>query len=149
MLWLLCGLQQLGRRASSGRRRQVQEQQQHKQQGLAFFGGKMRGIQAAAARPPDLDDLGGGGGPGDGLARLQTMRAASCIRILGKGVIRVVHRVDDARESCRLGERGSILRHVKWTLPVYHLVQHWPFHVHSPIADAKQESTIFRSVPNN
>ena len=57
----------------------------------------------------NFDDLGngggggGGGGQGDGLARLQAMRAASCIRVLGKGVIRVVHRVDEARESCHLG----------------------------------------------
>ncbi len=39
----------------------------------------------------------------DAAARIQAMRAANCIRILGKGVIRVVHRVDDARENNNLG----------------------------------------------
>ena len=46
-----------------------------------------------------------GGGGGDNVAsRLQALRAASCIRVLGKGVIRVVKRVDDARENNKLGE---------------------------------------------
>jgi hypothetical protein len=40
----------------------------------------------------------------DPASRLQALRAASCVRILGKGVIRVVHRVDDARENNNLGE---------------------------------------------
>eukprot|EP00095_Tigriopus_kingsejongensis_P010429 maker-scaffold294_size218657-snap-gene-0.18 protein:Tk10429 transcript:maker-scaffold294_size218657-snap-gene-0.18-mRNA-1 annotation:"leucine-rich repeat-containing protein 40 isoform x2" len=35
----------------------------------------------------------------EGATRLQAMRAANCLKILGKGVIRVVHRVEDARES--------------------------------------------------
>jgi Leucine-rich repeat (LRR) protein len=37
--------------------------------------------------------------PRDEASRLQALRAANCIKILGKGVIRVVHRVDDAREN--------------------------------------------------
>ena len=58
-------------------------------------------------------DLNGGGGGGgldnrdnnqrDEAARIQALRTANCIKILGKGVIRVVHRVDDARESNALG----------------------------------------------
>jgi len=52
-------------------------------------------------------DLNGGGGgldnrdnnQRDEAARIQALRTANCIKILGKGVIRVVHRVDDARES--------------------------------------------------
>ena len=59
----------------------------------------------------DNGDGGGGGndensgGGGDNVAsRLQALRAASCIRVLGKGVIRVVKRVDDARENNKLGE---------------------------------------------
>ena len=36
--------------------------------------------------------------------RVQAVRAANCIKILGKGVIRVVQRVDDARENNNLGE---------------------------------------------
>lgn len=35
----------------------------------------------------------------DEASRLQSLRAANCIKILGKGVIRVVRRVDDAKES--------------------------------------------------
>jgi hypothetical protein len=38
-------------------------------------------------------------GPRDEASRLQALRAANCIKVLGKGVIRVVHRVDDAREN--------------------------------------------------
>jgi len=38
-------------------------------------------------------------GPRDEASRLQALRAANCIKILGKGVIRVVHRVDEAREN--------------------------------------------------
>ena len=37
-------------------------------------------------------------------SRIQALRAASCIKVLGKGVIRVVKRVDAARESNKLGE---------------------------------------------
>ena len=56
-------------------------------------------------------DLNGGGGgldnrdnnQRDEAARIQALRTANCIKILGKGVIRVVHRVDDARESNALG----------------------------------------------
>lgn len=46
-------------------------------------------------------DFGGldNGGPRDEASRLQALRAANCIKILGKGVIKVVHRVDDAREN--------------------------------------------------
>jgi len=40
--------------------------------------------------------------PRDEASRLQALRAANCIKILGKGVIRVVHRVDDARENNNL-----------------------------------------------
>ena len=47
------------------------------------------------------DENGGGENVG---SRLQALRAASCIRVLGKGVIRVVKRVDDARENNNLGE---------------------------------------------
>ena len=42
--------------------------------------------------------------PRDEASRLQALRAANCIKILGKGVIRVVHRVDDARENNNLGK---------------------------------------------
>jgi len=36
------------------------------------------------------------------MARIQALRAASCVKILGKGVIRVVRRVDDAKENNNL-----------------------------------------------
>ena len=52
-------------------------------------------------------DFGGGldnAGPRDEASRLQALRAANCIKILGKGVIKVVHRVDDARENNSLGK---------------------------------------------
>ena len=55
----------------------------------------------------DNGDGGGGGDENGGEnvgSRLQALRAASCIRVLGKGVIRVVKRVDDARENNNLGE---------------------------------------------
>ena len=55
----------------------------------------------------DNGDGGGGGDENGGEnvgSRLQALRAASCIRVLGKGVIRVVKRVDDARENNKLGE---------------------------------------------
>ena len=52
----------------------------------------------------DNGDGGGGGGDDNVASRLQALRAASCIRVLGKGVIRVVKRVDDARENNKLGE---------------------------------------------
>jgi len=52
------------------------------------------------------DFTGGGGGldnrdnnQRDEASRIQALRTANCIKILGKGVIRVVHRVDDAREN--------------------------------------------------
>ena len=38
------------------------------------------------------------------VARLQALRAASCVKVLGKGVIRVVRRVDDATENKNLGK---------------------------------------------
>ena len=38
------------------------------------------------------------------VARIQALRAASCVKVLGKGVIRVVRRVDDATENKNLGE---------------------------------------------
>ena len=38
------------------------------------------------------------------VARIQALRAASCVKILGKGVIRVVRRVDDAKENNNLGK---------------------------------------------
>ena len=57
------------------------------------------------------DFTGGGGGldnrdnnQRDEASRIQALRTANCIKILGKGVIRVVHRVDDARENNALGE---------------------------------------------
>merc|ERR1712001_282340 len=40
--------------------------------------------------------------PRDEASRLQALRAANCIKILGKGVIRVVHRVDDSQENNNL-----------------------------------------------
>jgi len=43
------------------------------------------------------------------MARLQALRAASCVKILGKGVIRVVHRVDDAKENNNLDLSGCQL----------------------------------------
>jgi hypothetical protein len=43
-------------------------------------------------------------GPRDEAGRLQALRAANCIKVLGKGVIKVVHRVDDARENNILGK---------------------------------------------
>ena len=49
-------------------------------------------------------DEGDGGGDDNVATRIQALRAASCIRVLGKGVIRVVKRVDDARESNKLGK---------------------------------------------
>ena len=64
----------------------------------------------AATDVPDMVfnlDNGGNGGdvPEDTAAnRVQAVRAANCIKILGKGVIRVVQRVDDARENNNLGE---------------------------------------------
>ncbi len=60
------------------------------------------------------EDGGGGGGGGeesDNVAsRIQALRAASCIRVLGKGVIRVVKRVDDAKENNKLGKRRNSSR---------------------------------------
>ena len=38
------------------------------------------------------------------LNRFQALRAASAVKILGKGVIKVVHRVDDAKENNNLGK---------------------------------------------
>ena len=38
------------------------------------------------------------------IARLQAVRAASCVKICGQGVVRVVRRVDDAKENNNLGE---------------------------------------------
>ena len=37
-------------------------------------------------------------------ARIQALKATSCVKILGKGVIRIVRRVDDAKESNNLGK---------------------------------------------
>ena len=39
------------------------------------------------------------------IARLQAVRAASCVKICGQGVVRVVRRVDDAKENNNLGEQ--------------------------------------------
>ncbi len=36
--------------------------------------------------------------------RRQAMRTARCVRILGKGVVKVVHRCDDAKENNVLGK---------------------------------------------
>ena len=52
----------------------------------------------------------GGGGNGQdpdrnaAVARIQAVRAAGCIKLLGKGVIKVVHRIDDARVNNELGK---------------------------------------------
>jgi len=48
-------------------------------------------------RPNDQDDI-----RNNAMARIQALRAASCVKILGKGVIRVVRRVDDAKENNNL-----------------------------------------------
>jgi len=56
-------------------------------------------------------DFGGGGldnrnndndRENDAATRIQALRAANCVKVLGKGVIRVVHRVDDAKENNNL-----------------------------------------------
>ena len=54
-------------------------------------------------RPNDQDDI-----RNNAKARIQALRAASCVKILGKGVIRVVRRVDDAKENNNLGESIDI-----------------------------------------
>ena len=36
-------------------------------------------------------------------ARIQALKAASCFKILGKGVVKVVRRVDAAKENQSLG----------------------------------------------
>lgn len=61
-------------------------------------------------------DFTGGGGldnrennQRDEASRIQALRTANCIKILGKGVIRVVHRVDDARENNALGKQTQNL----------------------------------------
>jgi hypothetical protein len=41
-------------------------------------------------------------------ARIQALKATSCVKILGKGVIRIVRRVDDAKESNNLGESKKL-----------------------------------------
>ena len=41
--------------------------------------------------------------------RWQMMRMASSMKILGRGVIRVVHRVDDAKENQNLGKSHNYL----------------------------------------
>ena len=41
------------------------------------------------------------------LNRFQALRAASAVKILGKGVIKVVHRVDDAKENNNLGKKKN------------------------------------------
>ena len=38
------------------------------------------------------------------VSRFQALRAANAVKILGKGVIKVVHRVDDAKENNNLGK---------------------------------------------
>jgi hypothetical protein len=47
-------------------------------------------------------------------ARIAAFRAASCVKILGKGVIRVVHRVDDARENNNLGKTIDLVFLYNW-----------------------------------
>jgi len=47
-------------------------------------------------------DNGGNANQRDEASRLQALRTANCIKLLGKGVIRVVHRVDDARDNNQL-----------------------------------------------
>jgi hypothetical protein len=61
----------------------------------------VRNSQAHSTDEMVFGDFGGldNNGPRDEASRLQALRAANCIKILGKGVIRVVHRVDDAREN--------------------------------------------------
>lgn len=39
------------------------------------------------------------------LARMAALRQASAVKIMGKGVVRVVRRVDDAKENNNLGEK--------------------------------------------
>lgn len=38
-------------------------------------------------------------------ARMQALRQASAVKIMGRGVVRVVRRVDDAKENNNLGEK--------------------------------------------
>lgn len=61
----------------------------------------VRNSQAHTTDEMVFGDFGGldNNGQRDEASRLQALRAANCIKILGKGVIRVVHRVDDAREN--------------------------------------------------
>ena len=66
----------------------------------------VRNSQAHSTDEMVFGDFGGldNAGPRDEASRLQALRAANCIKILGKGVIKVVHRVDDARENNSLGK---------------------------------------------
>ncbi len=68
---------------------------------MVFGGGAFSngGGVGGAQDLPDVDNP-----AAEAAARIQALRAASCIKILGKGVIRVVHRVDDAKENNRLGQ---------------------------------------------
>ena len=81
-------------------------------------------------------DLNGGGGgldnrdnnQRDEAARIQALRTANCIKILGKGVIRVVHRVDDARESNALGMPypiNIILCYLAGNYSIDKMFDHW------------------------
>lgn len=38
-------------------------------------------------------------------ARIQALRSANLVRVSGRGVVRVVRRVDDARENNNLGKQ--------------------------------------------
>ena len=48
-------------------------------------------------------------------------RTARCVKILGKGVVKVVHRCDAAKENQQLGQSSLtiliILYHVQWRFP--------------------------------
>ena len=47
----------------------------------------------------DQDDI-----QNDTMARIEALRGATCVKIMGKGVIQVVKRVDEAKESNNLGK---------------------------------------------
>ncbi|XP_059078938.1 leucine-rich repeat-containing protein 18-like isoform X3 [Tigriopus californicus] len=68
-----------------------------------------------------IDDL---EGSQEGATRLQALRAANCLKVLGKGVIRVVHRVEEARESCKLDLSNCQLMQVPDA--VYYMLRNTP-----------------------
>ena len=52
----------------------------------------------------DQDDI-----QNDNMARIEALRGATCVKIMGKGVIQVVKRVDEAKENKNLGKPGPLL----------------------------------------